>query len=82
MKWTGLVLFAGWLAAMAVNYGIYNESTDPAFISPFWDGIVFMLLMLGVYHLIWKSFMYKPSTASIQLAAGGALSLTAALLLL
>ncbi|PTL37892.1 hypothetical protein [Alkalicoccus saliphilus] len=82
LLWIGLSIFIGWIIAMSVNYGIYNEATDPALISPFVDGILFMALMLGIYFIVWWTFTKKPAAATIQLAAGAVLSLTAAFLLI
>ncbi|WP_147803536.1 hypothetical protein [Alkalicoccus halolimnae] len=82
LLWVGLSILIGWIAAMSINYGIYNESTDPAFISPFIDGIIFMVLMVGLYFYLWRTFMKNPSSASLQMTGVGVLAIAAAVFIL
>lgn len=78
----GLTIFIGWTAALIVNYSIYSEDPGPALTTPFFDGILFMALMLGMYFFLWKMYQAKQQTATIMLSAGGVLALIGAVILL
>jgi hypothetical protein len=83
LKWIGLSIFIGWTAAILVNYSIYQHATTQlTFVHPIVDGIIFMLIMLGVYIYIWKSYKKKRTTATVQLGIFGALSIVLAIVFL
>ncbi|PRO64873.1 hypothetical protein [Alkalicoccus urumqiensis] len=79
--WIGMVIFLGWTLAMTLNYSIYAGSSEGALVSDFIDGILFMLLMLGLYFLLLAVYRAKQQTAVILLTAGGTAAIIAAVFL-
>lgn len=82
VRWIGLTIFIGWTVALLVNYSIYSEDPGPALTTPFFDGILFMALMLAMYFIIWRVYQAKQQTATMVLSIGGAVALAGAVLLL
>jgi mannose/fructose/N-acetylgalactosamine-specific phosphotransferase system component IID len=79
LKWIGISIFLGWTIAILVNYSIYQHATTQlTLIDPIVDGILFMLVMFAVYLFIWRTYKSNPSTASIQIAVLGVLSMSLA----
>ncbi|SDN60476.1 hypothetical protein [Alkalicoccus daliensis] len=81
VMWIGITIFLGWTAAMIVNYGIYSQDPGPAVITPFFDGILFMALMLGMYFLIYYIYQTRRRLATMILSITGAVVLVFAVLM-
>lgn len=70
--WIGAAILGGWILALVVNFSVYQEvTTYYMVIHPLVDGILFMAIMFGIYMLVWRTFLKKPQTATIQLASLG-----------
>ncbi|WP_280769359.1 hypothetical protein [Salipaludibacillus daqingensis] len=83
LKWIGIAIFLGWTIALLVNYSIYQHVTlQLTLIHPVIDGILFMVLMFATYLFVWRTFRRNNSTASIQLAVLGVLSISLAIVFL
>lgn len=74
--WIGLGILLGWTAALIINFETYqNVSTNLTVISPFVDGIIFMIVMFSLYVVVWKTAVKNKKTASWQLGIAGALAM-------
>ena len=81
MRWIGLGILIGWTTALLVNFETYqNVSTNLTVISPLVDGLLFMVIMFGLYVAVWKTAVKNHKAASWQLGLAGAIAMIFALI--